>query len=78
LEGGEVLNDSQHRLERVWLALRTRRGLARGELGARALDLVAGWQARGWATVVDGAVRLTAEGWLVLDRLAVELDARVG
>jgi hypothetical protein len=62
------------RLERVWLGLRTSRGLETGELTGGAARLAALWEARGWATTGGGRLRLTAEGWLLLDRLAVELD----
>lgn len=65
-------------LERVWLMLRQARGLPRAELSAAGAQLTEGWVERGWAQDDAAAVRLTAEGWLLLDRLAVELDARQG
>ena len=37
--------------------------------------IVERWRGAGWAEVEEGRVRLTAEGWLLLDRLAVELEA---
>lgn len=73
----EILDGEDHRLERVWLALRTRRGLDRGALPPRAEELVREWIGAGWAAPDPGAVRLTPEGWLLLDRLSVELDARL-
>jgi hypothetical protein len=33
------------------------------------------WRRQGWAAVAADRVTLTARGWLLLDRLAVELDA---
>jgi oxygen-independent coproporphyrinogen-3 oxidase len=71
----EELDVAAERLERIWLGLRTVEGLpvAWSETGPAA-TLVAGWAASGVATVVGGRVVLTAEGWLVLDRLTVELD----
>lgn len=74
-EGREALDDEAVRLERVWLGLRTTRGLDTTGWKQGARDLANEWQRRGLAGVADGVVRLTAEGWLVMDRLAVELDA---
>jgi oxygen-independent coproporphyrinogen-3 oxidase len=79
--GEELLTDDARRLERVWLGLRTDRGFPAGELNPAALALVDRWRRAGW--VRTGAtdrdpVRLTPEGWLVLDRLAVELDQALG
>jgi oxygen-independent coproporphyrinogen-3 oxidase len=71
----EELDAAAARLERIWLGLRTVEGLpiAWSETGPAA-RLVAGWAASGLASVAGGRVVLTAEGWLVLDRLTVELD----
>jgi len=91
----EILSGAEARLERIWLGLRTRFGLALD--GPRSVEVANGWVARALA-VVDhdampdaspsprrtpatgarggaGRVRLSAEGWLLLDRLAVEMDA---
>lgn len=73
--GREALGDEALGLERVWLSLRTSRGFGAEGLPPPASALIARWAQRGLATRSDGRVRLTAEGWLVLDRLAVELDA---
>jgi hypothetical protein len=32
------------------------------------------WEEGGLAALDDGVIRLTPQGWLLLDRLAVELD----
>ncbi len=69
----ERLDDERARLERIWLALRMAAGLARAELTATQRALTDEWQNQGWATVAE-RVRLTPRGWLLLDRLAVELD----
>jgi len=74
-EGREMLDADAIRLERLWLALRTDRGLPMRDWHDAPLRLVEGWKTRGLAVVADGLVRLTARGWLLLDRLAVELDA---
>ena len=71
---GEVLGDGQTRLERLWLALRTREGLDAALLGDGAERLVRGWHQEGLARFEDGAVRLTPEGWLILDDLTLELE----
>ncbi len=74
-EGREVLDEEAERLERIWLGLRTSDGLALSGLGRGAAATAAAWAGKGLAVIGDGAVRLTPRGWLVLDRLAVELDA---
>lgn len=73
-EGREELNAAALRLERIWLGLRTSEGLSLDEIPPAARALVASWPARGWAAVTPERVRLTREGWLLLDRLAVDLD----
>lgn len=73
-EGRETLDAAALRLERIWLGLRTSRGLATEGLPPRATALIAAWERAAWATSDAGRVRLSAEGWLLLDRLAVELD----
>lgn len=73
----ETLTEPAQRLERVWLGLRTDRGIPESALetpAARAL--VSRWRSAGLAHGADATerVRLTPTGWLVLDRLAVDLD----
>ena len=70
----EVLTAEQSRLEALWLALRTVEGFPAARLGAGGARQVRGWEARGLARLEDGAIRLTREGWLVLDDLTVELE----
>ena len=72
--GGEVLTPRQTRLEAVWLGLRTRAGLASAALEPAASAVVRRWEAGGLAERKDGTVRLTPEGWLVLDALTLELE----
>ena len=72
--GREILGPPEARMERIWLGLRTSEGLAREELSAAGLGLAEAWEARGWARLDDGRVSLTPVGWLLLDRLTVELD----
>ena len=72
--GGEVLTPRQTRLEAVWLGLRTRKGLASAALGPAASAVVRRWEDGGLAERKDGTVRLTPEGWLVLDALTLELE----
>ena len=70
--GEEEPTDEQAVLEDLWLSLRTSRGLVLpADGGARALMRV--WVNRGLADLEDGRVRLTGEGWLLLDDLVVEL-----
>ena len=74
----ETVVGEARRLERTWLGLRTDRGLPWSELGAEAVALAERWIASGWGWREPAAggdrLRLTAQGWLLLDRLAVELD----
>jgi oxygen-independent coproporphyrinogen-3 oxidase len=84
LDGGspwdseEELSAEDVRLERIWLGLRTDRGLRMGDLTPAARVLVKGWVSKGQATVAEGAVRLTPMGWVLLDHLVVELDSAQG
>jgi oxygen-independent coproporphyrinogen-3 oxidase len=68
----EMLDDSQRATERVYLGLRTSRGLAATH---RERKFISQWIDAGWATTEDGIIRLTAEGWLRLDALASQLTA---
>jgi oxygen-independent coproporphyrinogen-3 oxidase len=71
----ERLTADAARLERIWLALRTADGLDRAGLDPAQEERVAQWARAGWAEPGGARVRLTPEGWLLLDRLAVELDS---
>jgi oxygen-independent coproporphyrinogen III oxidase len=70
----EAIGETIDGLERIWLGLRTSDGLPLGSNRAAELRLVEGWVAGGLASLSDEHVRLTPEGWLLLDRLAVDLD----
>jgi oxygen-independent coproporphyrinogen-3 oxidase len=70
----EDLGPSEILLERVWLGLRTVNGLPVGELSGSAMSLVRRWVSRGEAVVEGDRLRLTPEGWLVLDDLSVDLE----
>ena len=71
--GEETIDAEAAALERAWLGLRTRNGLALAELSRAQTERIAQWQRGGLAAVHDGVARLNARGWLVLDRLATEL-----
>jgi oxygen-independent coproporphyrinogen III oxidase len=77
-EGREVLDEAAEALERTWLGLRARGGVPENDLGAAQVALVREWIEAGRAELAAGRVRLTPAGWLLLDRLAVELDSRRG
>jgi len=77
-EGRETVEAGAARLERIWLALRTASGIGVAALAGAARDRVARWIQDGLAAETRGTVRLTAEGWLLLDRLAIELDDLLG
>ena len=74
-EGRERLDAAAESLERTWLALRTREGLGLDGVTEDARVLAGRWEEAGLARVTGDHVRLTREGWLLLDRLAVELDS---
>jgi oxygen-independent coproporphyrinogen-3 oxidase len=75
VDGEERVSDEDAALERVWLGLRTDLGFPLAEAGEVQRDLAVLWAERGWAEVGAGRIRLTAEGWLLLDRLAVDFAA---
>ncbi|MGQ0813677.1 MAG: radical SAM family heme chaperone HemW [Gemmatimonadota bacterium] len=73
-DGEEIVNAQTASLERAWLGLRSRSGLQLSELGPSQQARVDQWQSAGLALIEGGVARLTSRGWLVLDRLVVELD----
>jgi oxygen-independent coproporphyrinogen-3 oxidase len=88
IDAQEELEPPERALERVWLGLRTRTGIAARASAER--GLVRSWVRNGLAEWLDGdhppsgarsgtgrgrRFRLTAEGWLVLDRLALDFDS---
>ena len=77
---GEILSakniSSALTLERIWLGLRTNRGIALDCMKGDLAPLAQSWEDAGWAERLDGTLRLTPEGWLVMDRLTLELEAR--
>lgn len=75
LEAEERVSAEDAALERVWLGLRTRLGLPLEEATARQRQVADLWRRQGWATPEPEVLRLTTEGWLRLDRLAVEYAA---
>jgi oxygen-independent coproporphyrinogen-3 oxidase len=65
--GSERLDDEAVELEELYLGLRAREGVIAKRLPA---GTVSDWLSSGWASVCDGRVRLSPEGWLRLDALA--------
>ena len=78
VDDDEELDMGKVRLERIWLGLRTRRGISVRDLPASARDLMQRWEESALAVVEENVVRLTPKGWLVMDRLTVELDRDLG
>ncbi len=72
--GGEELTAGQRRLETLWLSLRTAHGIDPAALDPHGCQVLQRWRGAGLADRSNGRVRLTPEGWLVLDDLTVELD----
>lgn len=75
LDGSEVIETGTAGLEDAWLGLRTRTGVPLDRLSHRQADLAQHWTARGWGENEGGTFRLTPEGWLLLDRLSVEMES---
>jgi oxygen-independent coproporphyrinogen-3 oxidase len=82
VEEEETVDEPTRALERTWLELRTDTGYPLDSAAPAELRLAELWTEHGWARVEDGVLRLTARGWLLLDRLAVEMagaaERRVG
>lgn len=74
VNGEERLGPGTRHLEPIWLGFRSRAGIARTELSGAAMEVVSGRVRRGWALADPDAVRPTPRGWLLLDRLASDLD----
>lgn len=68
--GVETLDAESREAERIYLGLRTDRGL---DLARDARAVVEPWATAGWATLEGDRLRLTVEGWLRLDALAASL-----
>ena len=77
VDAEEELGVGEVRLERIWLGLRTRRGISLRDLPSSARDRAARWEESALAVAEGNVVRLTPRGWLVMDRLTVELDAEL-
>ncbi|HSJ10751.1 MAG TPA: radical SAM family heme chaperone HemW [Longimicrobiales bacterium] len=75
-DGRETLTADDVALERVWLGLRADSGLGLDALSPAQAGLVGAWVEAGWARSDERLVRLTRHGWLLLDKLAVELESR--
>lgn len=76
--GSEELARADVSLERVWLGLRASGGLELATLTVAQQERVDEWVRSGLAERVEGMIRLTRRGWLLLDRLAVELEGARG
>lgn len=70
LEGDETLWPAERETERVYLGLRTARGL---EASDEQFRRAAAWVRAGWAKRVADRLVLTPQGWLRMDRLVTEL-----
>lgn len=73
IDGEEEVDAETAGLERAWLQLRTDQGWPMDGAGPAERRLAETWVAQGWARESGGALKLTADGWLLLDRLAVEM-----
>jgi oxygen-independent coproporphyrinogen-3 oxidase len=78
VEAEEVLTDEQRELERLYLALRTDRGLPLAALCTPLPPTAALWVEQGWAEVRDQRLVCRPEGWLRLDALVRDLTGTPG
>ena len=69
----ETVDEETAALERAWLLLRTDQGYPLDGASDEERKLADLWIRQRWASVESDTLRLTAEGWLLLDRLAVEM-----
>lgn len=77
VEEEEVPGPEAAELERIWLGLRTDRGVALSTLDEGDRERIRTiWLPRGLAEVDGDRIRLTPRGWLLLDELTVELAGR--
>jgi coproporphyrinogen III oxidase-like Fe-S oxidoreductase len=81
-EDYEVTGAGEIRLERLWLAFRTNRGLSTTDplwqsAWTSAGDLLEAWSEAGWVVRTGDSVRLSASGWLRMDELVAALGARM-
>jgi coproporphyrinogen III oxidase-like Fe-S oxidoreductase len=75
--GRERLSRDESRMERIWYRLQTSDGLRLPRRLGDLDDLLAAWVDAGWAVWNPPRLRLTPEGWLRVDGLAVELASRL-
>jgi oxygen-independent coproporphyrinogen-3 oxidase len=75
VEAQEELTPQAAGLEALWLALRTEYGIPVSRLSPEGRELALGWVKKGYAVFHSETLRLTPEGWLLLDQLTLELDA---
>ena len=73
IDGRETIDDATEGLEYAWLGLRTRLGVPLQRLNERQSTLAEDWIRHGWGESDENAFRLTPQGWLLLDRLSVEI-----
>lgn len=68
--GRETITGASAELERLYLGLRTDRGVPSDRIPRSQLTR---WLAEGWATEAGATLRLTANGWLRLDALVTQV-----
>jgi oxygen-independent coproporphyrinogen-3 oxidase len=71
-EGHETLTAAERESEAVYLGLRTTDGLGIRE---DEIKTVTPWIEAGWATLAEGILTLSAQGWLRLDSIAAALTS---
>ena len=70
VDGSEHLTAANQAAERIYLGLRTSRGMV---LKKDEVEATRAWVEAGWAGLVGSHLTLTPTGWLRLDALAVAL-----
>ncbi|MEO2157735.1 MAG: radical SAM family heme chaperone HemW [bacterium] len=77
LENQENIDNEEHRLEYLWLGLRTKTGLRVGDFTVGVQERFASWTRDGLAVERDGNICLTPKGWLIMDHLTLELEEQL-
>lgn len=78
-EERETVAGDARRLEQLWLGLRTDAGIPLAWVDSpKGSEVTGRWIRQGLAVARDGRLALTAPGWLLLDRLAVDLSDATG
>ena len=69
----EELNESEYKLEEIYMALRSMKGLELDNLEPNFVEVLNSWEKRKIGKITGGKFRLNSQGYLILDSLMNEL-----